>query len=58
MMMFMGVIFAHTGRGIDLSTTRLAVIAAAGLAKDNAPPQVSGQFGDFLRPGHLLVHVG
>jgi len=42
MIVVIGVIFALTGRGIDPSTTRLAMIAAAGLAKHNAPPKVSG----------------
>ena len=47
-----------TGRCFHLSTTRLTLVAAAVLAQDDAPPQVAGEFLDFDRPGHILLHVG
>jgi len=42
MIMIVGVISVLTGRGIDLSTTRLTMIATAGLAEYNSTPQVAG----------------
>jgi hypothetical protein len=38
MIMIVVVVSVLTGRGIDLSTTRLTMIATAGLAKYDAPP--------------------
>jgi len=58
MIMIMVVISVLTGRGIDLSTTRLTMITATGLAEYNSPPQIEGQFGHFFQPGHRLVQVG
>jgi hypothetical protein len=42
MIMIMVVVSVLTGRGIDLSTTWLTMIAAAGLAEYDSPPQISG----------------
>jgi hypothetical protein len=42
MIMIMLLISVLTGGGIDLSTTRLTMIAAAGLAKYDSPPQIGG----------------
>jgi hypothetical protein len=42
MIMIMVVVYVPTGRGIDLSTPRLTMIAAAGLAEYDSPPQVAG----------------
>jgi len=35
-------VFVLTGRGIDLSTTWLTMITAAGLAEYDSPPQIAG----------------
>jgi hypothetical protein len=42
MIMIVVVVFVLTGRGIDLSTTWLTMIAAAGLAEYDSPPQIAG----------------
>jgi len=42
MVMIMVVVSILTGRGINLSTTWLTMIAAAGLAEYNPPPQIAG----------------
>jgi hypothetical protein len=48
----------QTGCVVSLSTTGLARMAAAGLAQNYSPPQVSCQLGQFFRQRHLLVEVG
>ena len=42
MIMIMVVVSVLTGRGIDLSTTWLTMITAAGLAEYDSPPQIAG----------------
>jgi hypothetical protein len=42
MIMIMVAVSVLTGRGIDLSTSRLTMIAAAGLAEYDTPPQIPG----------------
>jgi len=42
MVMIMVVTTVRTGRGIDPSATRLAVVAAAGLAEYHSLPQIPG----------------
>ena len=39
----------RTGEMFDLSTARLAVVTAAILPQDHAPPQVAHQFEKFFR---------
>jgi hypothetical protein len=40
MVMIMVMLTVRTGRGIHPSTTRLAMVAAAGLAEYHSPPQI------------------
>ena len=42
MVMTMVMLTVRTGRVIDLSTTRLTMVAAAGLAEYDPPPQITG----------------
>ena len=51
-------VLARTGRVVDGSTAGLAGMAAAGLAQNDAAPQVADQHGQLLANGHGLVHIG
>jgi len=42
MIMIMVAVSVLTGRGIDLSTSRLTMIVAASLAEYDTPPQIPG----------------
>ncbi len=48
----------RTGRVICLSATGLTVVAAAILAKRDAPPDIARQLVHFLMQGHWLAQIG
>ena len=48
----------RTGRDANFSAPRLAVMAAAVLAQDDSPPQVTRQLEKLFGQRHGLVEIG
>jgi hypothetical protein len=51
-------VIVRTGRLVSLSTAGLAVVTTAVLTQDHPPPEIPGEFPEFLRQRHRLVEVG
>jgi hypothetical protein len=59
MMLLMSVMMTiRTGRCAAHSATRLARVAATGLAQRHAPPEVAREFAHFLWQWHRLIEIG